>query len=84
MDGRNSNIGPTGGLSRDTYLISPKHSTVDAKDWEETSNTTNPVKSIKRQSFKSKNNLNIILENILIGQNSHRENGGKILRYKHN
>ena len=36
----------------------------DAEDWEETSETTNPVESINRQSFKSNNNLNVILENI--------------------
>ena len=36
----------------------------DAEDLEETSDTTNPVESINRQSFKSKNNLNVILENI--------------------
>ena len=38
----------------------------DAEYWEETSDTTNPVESINMQSFKSKNNLNVILENIYL------------------
>lgn len=38
--------------------------TGDPDDGDETSNTTNPIESIDRQSFKSKNNLNIILANI--------------------
>ena len=37
--------------------------TGDPSDGDETSNTTNPIESIDRQSFKSKN-LNIILANI--------------------
>ena len=41
------------------------------EDWEETSNTTNPVKSINRQPFKSNYNLNIILENIYLEDRSH-------------
>ena len=41
------------------------------EDWEETSNTTNPVESINRQSFKSKNNLNVILENIYLEDRVH-------------
>ncbi|XP_068726506.1 uncharacterized protein [Montipora capricornis] len=43
----------------------------DAEDWEETSDTTNPVESINRQSFKSKNNLNVILENIYLEDRIH-------------
>lgn len=40
--------------------------TRDADDGDETSNTTNPVESIDRQSFKSKNNLNVIVANIYL------------------
>lgn len=40
--------------------------TGDAGDGDETSNTTNPVESIDRQSFKSKNNLNVIITNIYL------------------
>lgn len=40
--------------------------TGDADDGDETSNTTNPVESIDRQSFKSKNNLNVILAKIYL------------------
>lgn len=43
----------------------------DVEDWEETSNTTNPVESINRQSFKSRNNLNVILENIYLEDRIH-------------
>lgn len=43
----------------------------DADDWDGTSNTTNPVESINRQPFKSKNNLNVILENIYLEDRIH-------------
>ena len=43
----------------------------DAEEWEETSDMTNPVESINRQSFKSRNNLNVILENIYLEHRIH-------------
>ena len=39
--------------------------------WDNLSNTTNPVESINRQSFKSKNNLNVILANIYMEDRLH-------------
>ena len=43
----------------------------DVEDWEQTSNTTNPIESINRQTFKSKNNLNVILETIYLEDRIH-------------
>ena len=43
----------------------------DVEDWEETSNTNNPVECINRQSFKSRNNWNVILENIYLENRIH-------------
>ena len=43
----------------------------DVNDWDETSNTTNPVESINRQSFKSKINLHAILENMYMEDRVH-------------
>lgn len=40
-------------------------------NWNELSNTTNPVKSINRQSFESKNNLNVIIENMYMEDRLH-------------
>ena len=70
MDRRNSNIGPTGGLGCDK-MFTKAFTSRDAEDWEVTSDATNPVESINRQSFKSKNNLNVILENIYLEDRIH-------------
>ena len=63
MDGRNQNAN---WWTRAWHLqmFTKAYTSRDVEDWEETSNTTNPVESINRQSFKSRNNLNVILENI--------------------
>ena len=44
--------------SRHLQMFTRGYTSRDVEDWEETSNTTNPVESINRQSFKSRNNLN--------------------------
>ena len=56
---------------RHLKMFTKAFSSRDAEDWEETSDTTNPVESINRQSFKSKNNLNFILENIYLEDRIH-------------
>ena len=43
----------------------------EPENWEGLSKTTNPVESINRQTFKSKNNLHVILENIYMEDRLH-------------
>ena len=43
----------------------------ETDEWESLSNTINPVESINRQTFKSKNNLNFILENMYMEDRVH-------------
>ena len=57
--------------SRHLQMFTKAYTSRDVDDWEETSNTTNPVESINRQSFKSRNNLNVILENIYLEDRIH-------------
>ena len=57
--------------SRHLQMFTKAYTSRDVEDWEETSNTTNPVESINRQSFKSRNNLNVILENIYLEDRIH-------------
>ena len=52
-------------------MFTKAYTSRDVEDWEETSNTTNPIQSINRQSFKSRNNLNVILENIYLEDRIH-------------
>lgn len=56
---------------RHLHMFTKAFTSRDADDWDGTSNTTNPVESINRQSFKSKNNLNVILENIYLEDRIH-------------
>lgn len=56
---------------RHLQMFTKAYTSRDEEDWEETSNTNNPVESINRQSFKSKNNLNVILENIYLEDRIH-------------
>ena len=57
--------------SRHLQMFTKAYTSRDVEDWEETLNTTNPVESINRQSFKSRNNLNVILENIYLEDRIH-------------
>ena len=57
--------------SRHLQMFTKAYTSRDVEDWEETSNTTNPVDSINRQSFQSRNNLNVILENIYLEDRIH-------------
>ena len=52
-------------------LVTKAYTSRDVEDREKTSNTTNPVESINRQSFKSRNNMNVILENIYLEDRMH-------------
>lgn len=55
----------------DAATTTKAYTSRDFEDWEETSNTTNPIESVNRQSFKSKNNLNVILENMYLEDRVH-------------
>ena len=57
--------------SRHLQMFTKVYTNRDVEDWEETSNITNPVESMNRQSFKSRNNLNVILENIYLEDRIH-------------
>ena len=50
--------------TRHLQMFTKAYAIQEGNVWDNLSNTTNPVESINRQSFKSKNNLNVILENI--------------------
>jgi len=50
--------------TRHLQMFTKAYAIQEANIWDNLSNTTNQVESINRQSFKSKNNLNVILENI--------------------
>ena len=52
-------------------MFTKAYTSRDVEDWKETCNTTNPVESINRQSFKSRNNLNVILANIYLEDRIH-------------
>ena len=43
----------------------------EPEKWDGLSKTTNPVESINRQTFKSKNNLHVILENMFMEDRLH-------------
>ena len=57
--------------TRHLQMFTKAYTRRDVEDWEETSNTNNPVESINRQSFKSRNNWNVILENIYLENRIH-------------
>ena len=57
--------------TRHLQMFTKAYSIQDADSWDTLSNTTNPVESINRQSFKSKNNLHVILENMYMEDRLH-------------
>ena len=56
---------------RHLQMFTKAYAIQEANRWDNLSNTTNPVESINRQSFKSKNNLHVILENIYMEDRLH-------------
>ena len=57
--------------TRHLQMFTKAYAIQETNSWENLSNTTNPVESINRQSFKSKNNLHVILENIYMEDRLH-------------
>ena len=57
--------------TRHLQMFTKAYAIQEANIWDNLSNTANPVESINRQSFKSKNNLNVILENIYMEDRLH-------------
>ena len=57
--------------TRHLQMFTKAFAILEMDSWDALSNTTNPVESINRQSFKSKNNLYVILENISMEDRLH-------------
>jgi hypothetical protein len=51
---------------RHLQMFSKAYTLRDVQEWEQSSKTNNPVESINRQSFRSKYNLKVILENMYL------------------